>query len=101
MPIANPKISQKIITAIDDTATAPSIAIGNEISGTGIRGSYYNIKASVSGTDVMTIDSNGITAALNSSDGSAGLTQNVSVLAPDGVTTIVLHFKNGLLTSVV
>lgn len=100
MSIQNPNVAQKGVLPIDDTAAAPSLAIGNPLSGNGIYGDYSEINVAIGGVDKLTINSSGISAVLKSADGSAGLTQDVSVLDPDGVTTIVLSFKNGLLTGV-
>ncbi len=65
-------VATKALLPIDDTAANPSISfggganIGSNSSGTGIYGDSTQVKVSVAGTDVATIDANGISGALKS-----------------------------------
>lgn len=56
----NPILANVIVTPINGTAAAPSIAIGSAASGTGIYGSYGEINYAVNGTSVLTIGPSGI-----------------------------------------
>lgn len=63
-----PQLYGKLVLPLDDNAASPSIQMGGGVvtsSGTGIRGDSANIKMSVGGTDVVTIDSTGITGKVN------------------------------------
>lgn len=82
MSNTNTQPMQQLVAPISDTAASPTISWGGSThnrSGTGLYGTYTNVKTAIGGTDILTVDATGITS-------SAGITATTVTGAIVGTT---------------